>query len=415
MKIIKTFIIHLLKKAEEYAKVDIIYVVKGGSWLLFGQLIISTTSFILSIAYANLVSPQTLGTYRFILSIIGILSIPTLGGINTSLTRSIANGKYGTIIPSLKTKIKWGILGAIGSIIMSIYYFLNDNSDLSFIFLIVSIFLPFMDSFMLYDSVLQGRKDFRSSTLNFIYSHLISFTLTLSTLLITNNLYALVLVYLSSWTLTRGFFLYSTINKLGTHGELDHSSIPYGKHLSAMGIIGTIANSLDRLLVFHFLGATELAIYSIVIGPPEQIKALLKHVYTLSLPKFSSPDSQTNKKNIWGKTIKFMVLIIILVVGYIVFSPIAFDIFFPQYKNYVFYSQLFSLSLIPLAMLLPYSLLESTGNTRALYKFNTTSSVIEIILLVVCIPTGGLLGVIVARILSRLVNFFLSLFVTYRE
>lgn len=404
----KTIIRNILQKIEKYTKTDITYIITGGSWLVIGQGTIAILSFFLSVAFANLISQETLGTYRFVLSVLGILSIPTLGGINTALTRAVANHKDGTFFPSLKTKIYWGTLGGIGSGILSLYYFVNENTDLSLAFLIASVFLPFMDSFILYDSVLQGKKDFKTSTVYFIFSHIIAFCTIMSVLYLTPSLPILILAYFISWTGARGLFLFLTAKKYTPKGDLDHSAIPYGKHLSAMGIIGTIANSLDRLLVFHFLGAAELAIYSIIIGPPEQIKGLLKHIHTLSLPKFASSDKSLIKKTIWSKTIKFTFIISGIVIVYIICAPYFFEVFFPKYKEFVNYSILYSLSLIPLALLLPYSFLESSGSTKELYQYNIWSSGVEIALVVLLIPYGGLLGIIYARILSRAFNFVLT-------
>lgn len=405
IKKMKHIVLTLLRKSERYTKTDMVYLAQGGFWLVIGQGAITITSFALSVAFANLIPKETLGTYRFILSALGILSIPTLGGINTAITRSVANHKTSTFFKALKTKIYWGTIGGCASICISAYYFYAGNTDLSLAFLISAVFLPFMDSFILYDSVLQGKKDFKTSSIYFILSHLIAFCISILTLSLTTSVPILVLSYFIGWTLARGIFLVITIRTHSLTGEFDHSAIPYGKHLSAMGIIGTIANSLDRLLIFHLLGGAELAIYSIIIGPPEQIKGLLKHIYTLSLPKFSSVSIESSKKTIWNKTFRFMLAISILVFVYILIAPLAFKLIFPMYAHDVFYSQIYALSLIPIAFMLPYSLLESSGSTKILYKYNTYTSVIEIGLFLLLIPSFGIWGVIYAKIVSRVMNF----------
>ena len=83
------------------------------------------------------------------------------------------------------------------------------------------------------------------------------------------------------------YFFKITLNKFPPNQNHDPETISYGKHLSFTGIIGTVATYLDRLLIFHYLGAVEVAIYSIAIAPPEQIKNLFKNIPTLAMPKLA--------------------------------------------------------------------------------------------------------------------------------
>ena len=42
--------------------------------------------------------------------------------------------------------------------------------------------------------------------------------------------------------------------------------ILYGKHVSIMSAVGTLANQLDNILVYHLLGPASLALYSFSRG-----------------------------------------------------------------------------------------------------------------------------------------------------
>ena len=149
MSKIKRKIYYLLRKSQKYTKTDMVYLAKGGSWLTFGQIISTIAAFLSALAFANLLPRETYGTYKYILSIVSILTASTLSGINKALFRSIARGREGPFVPALKTKIKWGLLGGLASIVLAGYYYINGNITLTISFLIAAIFLPFMDSLTL--------------------------------------------------------------------------------------------------------------------------------------------------------------------------------------------------------------------------------------------------------------------------
>jgi O-antigen/teichoic acid export membrane protein len=80
---------HLLRWSEKYTKTDMVYLTKGGFWLTTGKIISAIVGFILLIIYANFLPKETFGNFQYILSIIGLLYIFNLPGLDTSLTKSI--------------------------------------------------------------------------------------------------------------------------------------------------------------------------------------------------------------------------------------------------------------------------------------------------------------------------------------
>lgn len=65
---LKTRIHALLRSSERYFKTDMVYLAKGGSWLFSAQVLSGALSFILAIAFANLVPKEAFGTYKYVLS-----------------------------------------------------------------------------------------------------------------------------------------------------------------------------------------------------------------------------------------------------------------------------------------------------------------------------------------------------------
>jgi len=397
----------LLIWSQKYTKTDMIYLAKGGFWLTLGQVVSSGSSFFLAIAFANLLPKETYGVYKYVISILGILSIPTLLGISPAITQAVARGYDGSLIPAVKTKIYWGLLGSLASIILAGYYYLQSNNILAVAFLISSIFLPFMDAFSIYESFLQGKKLFGTFTKFNIISQITAVVLMLGTLFFTKNVLLLLFTYFLSWIIIRFIFFKYSLKKINANQNQDTNTISYGKHLSLMGIVSTIANGFDKLLIFHYLGAPEVAIYSIAIAPVEQIKGMIRNINFLVLPKFSQKSREEIKNTISRKIILLVIFLLFITIIYISFAPIIFKWIFPIYPESIFLSQLFALSLVTTALFMPYTALQSQIAKKELYLFNFLNPTIQICLLFIGINWGGLVGVIVARILTRFLNFFL--------
>lgn len=402
MKKIKQKIKHLLRQLEKYTKTDMVYLIKGGSWLMLGQIVSTIASFLLAIAFANLLPKETYGTYKYVLSLASILAIPTLSGINISLTRAIAKGYEGSFIPSLKTKIRWGLLGGLASIILAGYYYINGNIDLTISFLIAAIFLPFMDSLSIYNSFFEGKKLFDISTKFTIFIRIISIGAMILVLFLTNNIFFILITYFVSNTLLRFMVLKVTLKKFKLNNREDPKTALYGKHLSLTGAMATVANNIDKILLWYFLGPIQLAIYSFATVPIIHFQKALKTTESLAFPKLASQKKEILKKTLISKLLKFSAVLIIPVVLYILLAPYFYKLFFPQYLESIKYSQYFVLILLLFPKRLSGQALTAHAKTRSLYILTTTNIVLKISLLFILLPLYGIWGAITALILQSL-------------
>ncbi|PKM91837.1 hypothetical protein CVU82_01360 [Candidatus Falkowbacteria bacterium HGW-Falkowbacteria-1] len=398
---IKIAIYKLLKKSEKWTKTDMVYLAEGGFWLTLGQGVSSVSAFLLAIAFANLLPKETYGTYKYIMSIVSLLAIPTLTGMNTAIIQAVARGYEGSLISALKTKIKWGLLGGLLGLSLALYYYLQNNDTLAIAFLIVSVFIPFMDSILIYESYLNGKKNFKTLGRYTVFIRIISAITMVVTIFFTKNIYLIVSSYLLSNTLLRLILLKITLSKNKLNEKKDPNTISYGKHLSLMSILNIFSIYLDKLLIFHYLGASELAIYSIAIAPVEQMKGLIKNINALALPKFSATSTENLKTNLKPKILKMTLILAIMSFCYILIAPFAYRVFFPQYLESIFYSQLFSLSLVLIGpIMLLISAFQAKEKKMTLYQYNIIKPIIRIILLFVLINYFGITGIIFAILLS---------------
>jgi len=397
--------------SEKYIKTDMVYLARGGFWLTAGQVVSSLATFLLAVAFANLLPKETYGTYKFVLSIVVIISIPTLSGVATSLTRAVARGLEGTINPAIKTRLRWGILASLAGIVIAGYYFFSGNITLAISFLIAATFIPLMDAFNLYDAYLHGKKDFKRLSKYNVYIKITSVSVLVLSIFVANNIFLILLAYFIPYTLLRYVFLMITLKKTPPNPRIDGNAVSYGKHLSLMNIFNRIAIHFDKILLFHFLGAAPVAVYSVATSPLEQIKGLVKNLDILALPKFSEHKNIRGiKKSLKSKVLKTFLILLIVAGAYVLVAPPIFNIFFPDYPESIVLSQIFALSIIPLVLLLPKSAMEAQQKQKELYWFNISTAIVQIVFVAILVPVFGLTGAIAAWIAGRFFNMGVAFF-----
>lgn len=402
-----------LRKSEKLAGTDMVYLAKGASWLTLGHFVSSLGSFLLAVAFANLVPKEIFGTYKFVISIASIILVFSLGGMTNSLNQAVARGFEGGMKRIKNLRIKFGVIGAILSLLISGYYLLlKNNIELGTSFALIAIFIPLLESFNHYESYLQGKKLFREQIVYNIISRLISIGLLITLIFFTNNLYVILLGYFIPWTLTRMFFYFWTLKKFKPNELEDPGSISYGKHLSLVGVVGKIGTYLDNILLFHFLGPVQVATYNFAFAPIEQIRAVYKNIPVLAVPKLANKSLSEIDKVLHSRLIKLLFIGILIAGVYVTCAPFLFKIFFPEYLNAILLSQIFSIILIirlPLSFISAVTQSQLNITPKNWLYWRQSSHVVQIISMFILIPTIGIMGVVISRILFQITTFIINI------
>lgn len=405
---IQNIIYSLLRKSEKYTHTDMVYMAKGGFWLTFGQAITMLSSFLLAIAFANLLPKETYGQYKYVMAVLGILLLSNMSGINTAFTRAVARGFEASMFKDLRTKLKWSILGALVSLILALYYYINDNTILSIAFLVTAPFVIISENFAIYSSYLHGKKMFDRLTKYSAFIKVINLFVIVLVAYLSNNLYLLLLALFIPNTIIHLIFLFRVKAKNVLNKKEDGDTTNYGKKLSLINIISTIANQLDKILIFHYLGAIELAVYSFAMSPPEQIKSLMKNVQSLAFPKFAEKSKEEIQQTIFKKSLKLSIVMAFIIIIYVFLAPIFFKIFFPAYQEAVVYSQVLSLSLVALPIWVFQSAFRAQKMTKQILHLELINSISQIILTFLLVSNFGLWGAVIARTAYRAINLTMS-------
>ncbi len=403
-----------LGKISEFLGIDLAYVLKGGSFLTLGNFAAVFSNFILAFFFAQLLPKEVYGTYSYILAWISVFGIFALPGMDRAIIQSVSNGFESSLILGLKKKIQYGSLGTLAALILGAYYFYNGNQILAWAFFVGAVFIPFINSFQIYNAFLLGKKEFKTQTLYLIIGQLFIALTLITAIFLTQNIVYLVGIYLLANLIPSLVFFFRTRLIAKLTGPEDPGITSFAKHLSLINVVSTISGYLDQFLAWHFLGPANLATYTFAIAPPEQIKGLFQSIPDLALPKFSERSEEELKKTIKRKSIILFVFAGLTVGVYILLAPWFYKIFFPRYLDSVFLSQIFALSMLntPTTFIIPA--LTAHKKIKKLYWFNIVSPVFQISLMTIMTPLYGLIGLILARIISRTFTTAVSLVIYYR-
>lgn len=395
---------NLLKKSESFFKTDMTYVAKGGFWLGVGQVFSAMIAFISSLFFANLISKDIYGNYKFIIATTSILAGLSLTGMGSVITQGVAQGYEGILKTAVRSTLRWGSIIVLVALSISTYYFVNGNNILGFSMLIAGLSLPLSQAYTLYGNYLVGKKDFKRVTLYAVSSQMLNTAGLIAVALLTKNIVFMVLTYFALNTLSTIWAYRHTLKIFNINDTHDHSLIPYGKHLSIMGFFGTVANQFDKILVFHYLGSWQLAIYAFAQAIPDQFKGVLKSIFGLALPKYAELSDEDLRESIMKKFAQLTLLTVLAILAYILTAQLIFNVLFPKYLEAVFYSEIYMLGMITVPGISLFGIyFQIKKSTRKMYELNIISAISTLTITFILVYKYGLEGAVIANGVSWLI------------
>lgn len=394
-----------IKRIAGYLQLDVEYFVKNYLYLTLVQGVVVLLGLLLSIAFARLVSKELFGQWNYVLSVVGLLAIFSLPGINEAIVQAVARGYDKTLITGTKVKFKWSILGSLALVAVGIYYFLDGSEVLGQVFIIASFVFPFYKNLDIYISFLTGKKSFNQVAKYRVITEALSILATLMALYFTRNLIIIVAVSLVAHSIMHGYFFRLTSKKMVNESH-DAQAISFGKHLTLLnGFTMISATDSIKIIVGIMISFSELAIYSVARGFQEIILSFMGFTATLSYPRLSEMSQEEAYAAVRKKMPYFMVITVISCGIVIALCPYVIPLLYSEkYIESVLYAQILLGALIfgiP-ATIFNRALFPAQKEIRKLYKFRTVLPLVRLVLIVVLALTYGLLGVALAQLISSI-------------
>jgi len=405
---------------DSYLQTDSDFLIKGSFWMWSAKIISIFISFGLSIVYARYLSKGTYGSYRYVLSILPLLSFVTLPGIYTAYLRAAVKIREAIlrkgIIMNLLLSVPLSILGLAASC----FFLWKGNTPVAVGLAIASILSIFDEGTSGFVSWLYLKNRIKERALYAVLYNALSAVFITGAIFVVYTrglslIYSIVLL-VSAYYIPKGavrvFFLIKSMREIPDPGiiENEREIQKYGVHLSLSQILGPIGTNLDNLLLFPMLGPEALAVYSFATAIPDRVKSFITSTGAFVEPKILSKDISVLRR-LPQKILRVTAFVAFGVLAYVVIAPYLFEFFFPRYMDSVFFSQLFVISLLAI----PFSsglknALESRGNVQHIYLEKISTQVVQITSIAILIPFLGILGAVIARLIARFYNAILIVY-----
>lgn len=406
----KDFTYRLLEKAGQYAKTDMVYLARGSFWLGVNNIGTTLFTLILAVGMANYLPQTVLGNYRYIISISVIVASFSLSGLSLAVIKDVARGVPGLLSAGFRVQLKWSTGMILASIAVGVYFFSKGNIELGLSSLIMGTLQPLLISTNNYKAFWEGRRDQKKLAIYSVITIVIYSTSLFISILFTQYVPLIVLVYFSSQLLPSYYFYRRSLRFDAEATGFERSTITLSKHFSFLNILSTLAAQLDKVLVFHFMGAQQLAIYAISQIPVAQIRGPLKQITQLAYPRFSHRSLKEVQTTIYYKMFLQTIPLGLIVLLYVIFAPFIFKLFFPKYLEALFYSQVSMASLLFFQKkIISYAVL-AHGTKKDIYVMSVWASIYKILLLLILLPFFGLWGAIFAELIAQFTGLITSIF-----
>jgi O-antigen/teichoic acid export membrane protein len=387
---------------------DVRFYGKSFSWLAAGQ----TSGIVRGVATTFLMArwlPRNImGEFRYVLAIFALAGMFAASGVSTSIIRGIAKGDTVIVWAGIKRILMIAPLGSLLLMIAAAERYFVGETNVAIALAYSGVLFPAYAICGLYGSILTGQERIKRLTKIAIINNSLFAICFFLVIWKTKELLPVFFAYLGIDILFRGFITWNEVRQLKKSGEaISHMKL--GDHLSTIGVIQALAAQLDQILIQRFAGYGILANYSVAMLIPEQIKDFMNALGGVILRRFSRHEQNgkilvQTRKHFWTVA----ALGGIIVGTYWLTAPIFLPWFFPQYRDQVLPSLVYSLGLLSLPSIIGLNYIQAGGNLKAIWRFYISNTVLQISSNIILIPLFGSWGAIWSKTITRLAGLPLT-------
>lgn len=406
----------LLRRSDRILKADVRYLLESNFWLTASRFIGVGVGIIFTVTVANILSQTEFGIYKYVIGVAGIVSLFSLNGIGTAVTRAAAQGKEGVTPLMFRQGILWSLPASLVSLGASIYYFAQINPVLGTGFLLIALTTPFLNALVLSKSILYGKSNFKAAAYYSAPRSMFPIFAMIAVVFFTHNVLILIITYFTTNLLASGLMYWHVSRKYALKESSEHlkETLDYSKHLSVLGLFMQGVGQLDTIIIWHFVGPIPLAIYSFAQAPIRELRNFSENFFPIIFPKLANKTIVQVKETLPLRIGQMFVVSIGIMGAYIIAAPYIFQFLFPQYMSSVLLSQLVALTLLLQPKGLVETFLIAHGEVKLRYVVTAITQISRLALMLILIPLYGIYGAVCAILASETISA-LALLYAYKK
>ncbi len=354
--------------------------------------------------FVRAVDQESFGEYNLIITLISVLSIFSLPGLGNALMQSVARGYKGTYRFSIKYTLGGSLIITYIMLVMAAWYW-NNNNDLALGLIIGALTVPGMQGLNYWKNLYKGIEDFKTiSRQGVILSFLRSTLMIVAVLTVPDNYLLPLLIFIGLAAIQNVYFTLSALKKIAPDEPVEQESFRYGIKTTTYSIFNTIANHIDKILVFYFLSPAALAVLVVADKLPEMIKALIQDLGTVLAPRFAKHKEYDRRTDKLVNLFSLAVGTCLVAFAFIAMPLFITLIFGEGYNESIPYAQALLCSVaIGNAAQMRARYISSKLDAKSFKEITVIMSVTRIMSSLVLVPLLGLWGAIISTFIYRIV------------
>lgn len=388
---------------QKFLGIDASYFIKGGFYGVLQQVVGVISGLVIAYSFGHFAPRSVFGEYNLALSIVSLLAIVSLPGMNVSLLRSIGKEYDASLYQAVKAKFKWSFLGVPLLIGISYYYKTRGSDVFPSLLLVMALLFPWMNAFQATQSFFVGKKRFDLQAKYSSISSVLTAGLVSLLVITTNNLTLIMLGYFLGIILPSIFsFIYS--KQLIKNKKIDKELLPYGYFLTGLQILPTAAAQLSNILLAAILGVDKLAVFSVATKIPGMVQKNFDVFYKPVTAKLANQSIKQHRLTLKTHLFKFVISGILMFGVIWIFLPtIISALYGKQYFEAVNYARLYSLALLPMPIIWLFGdIMNFQKLKKPIAVISTIVPVAKLIAYVIVIPRWQITGLIVIMLAERI-------------
>lgn len=400
-------------------KIDAHYFAKNSFLILVGQAVGFLRGIVSGYLVARFFEQTMYGQYQFMLSVMGSIAMFGIPGMATPVARAWSKNEPFDINAITRHQL---LVGSIGSLILlGAIPFLGayGKAELWPLFVAAAIIFTVPSIAMVrFGSYTVGKPRFDIALRANIAWSAVSIVLTLLIILFRQS--ALLVLVVATLT-PPVVYLWMSRNFIPPESKDPEDTkkiISFAWRLTFASLPADLVWYLDKLMISSFFGLNQLAVFSVALIIPEQVKLFTKQFFPVAFSKQASiADNLATRRKMTHAVLVGTVVFALGSVAYALLSPFLMAVLFPKYDS----AQLALLTSVaaitvvtnPASLFAQY--LEAQGMLRETRIAQWTAAGLFALSLVTLIPTMGLLGAVLARGIFRIAYVGISWWFVHRS
>jgi O-antigen/teichoic acid export membrane protein len=383
------------------------YFTKHGSWNMASNIAALGINIALSMTLAARLPQETFGLYKAVYSLIGILGIFTLSGVQNALLYSTAKtgGNFLPRASRLYLKSAWPFGIALAAYATYTAY-AGYGMAFTMTLILAGVGSVATTASGMYGYFLAGQQRFKEASAAAFTISLLQAMCTTGMLMLTKGLLPVVITHTFSGTALTAYYYWKISKEQSFESEAKNELMPSSVHFTGTNIISTIGNYGDKIIIFHVLGARQLALYGLADDMVAAGKGLIKScmgIYSSRIARASYPRIMRSLPQDIAIALGSGLILYLI---YFVTTPYIFSYFYGGYTAATEYVRLLAGILI---FIIPITYIAQVFQSKNMLKSMYTSTTLTHITRIAAYSFGAYYAGITGILLSQVATYAASL------